>query len=132
MSDFGDFDFDDFKEMAANLQKAVDADIIQEVIDLSLKQSGEATLADIKETTPERTGTLRGDWRLNKTALNSVQISNNLEYAPFVENGHRKRNGTGWVQGRFMMKNSFNNMDEKLPALVERNLKLKLKEYGLL
>lgn len=131
MSSFGDFDFEDFKEMAANFQKAVDADIMQEVIDLSLKQAGEVVLADVKSRSPVDTGQLRGDWRLAKTSINSMQISNNLEYAPFVEYGHRLRNG-GFFPGVFMLRDTINDFEEKFQVLVERNFRKKLKEYGLL
>lgn len=134
MTSFGDFEFDEFKEMATNFQKAVDADIIQEVIDLSLKQAGQVILAGVKERTPVRKingGTLRGDWRLAKTAINSIQISNNIEYAPFVEYGHRLRNG-GFFPGVFMLRDTINDFEDRFQALVEINLKKKLKEYGLL
>ncbi|GAP04887.1 HK97 gp10 family phage protein [Fructobacillus tropaeoli] len=134
MSKFGDFEFDDFKEMAANFQKAVDADIMQEVIDLSLKQAGQIILTDVKERTPVRKingGTLRGDWRLSKTDINAIQLSNNIEYAPFVEYGHRLRNG-GFFPGVFMLRDTINDFEEKFQVLVERNLQKKLKEYGLL
>lgn len=131
MTSFGDFEFDDFKEVAANFQKAVDADIVQEIIDLSLKQAGQVILAGVKERSPVDTGQLRGDWRWAKTDINAIQLSNNIDYAPFVEYGHRLRNG-GFFPGVFMLRDTINDFEEKFQVLVERNLQKKLKEYGLL
>ncbi|MDF7636929.1 HK97 gp10 family phage protein [Leuconostocaceae bacterium ESL0958] len=131
MSGMGDFEFEDFKRFSKQWQKAIDAGIAQEVIDLSLKQAGQVILAGVKERTPVgETGFLRGDWRLTKSG-NSIEISNNMHYAPFVEYGHRLRNG-GFLPGVFMLRDAINDFHDKFEYLVERNLKKKLKEYGLL
>lgn len=56
-------------------------------------------------------------------------ISNNVFYAPYVEYGHRKVNGTGWVDGRFMMTISEDEMQDELPAILEKKLNDFLGEY---
>lgn len=58
-----------------------------------------------------------------------VFISNPVNYASYVEYGHRTVNGTGWVDGRFMMTISEDEMQDELPALLEKKLNDFLGEY---
>lgn len=59
-----------------------------------------------------------------------VEIINPLEYAEFVEFGHRKRNNRGWVKGFFMLtiaerdlqRNMDNIIREKVEALLNEVL----------
>ena len=60
------------------------------------------------KNTPVDTGLLRGSWRQTPVKGNLVTIYNNVEYAPFVEKGHRvkirgKFTGT-FVPGRHMLR----------------------------
>lgn len=59
------------------------------------------------KNTPVDTGRLRGGWQANVSG-NSVVVSSDIPYAPFVEHGHRvkihgKFTGT-FVPGRHMLK----------------------------
>ncbi|SEQ75458.1 hypothetical protein SAMN05421767_10623 [Granulicatella balaenopterae] len=57
-----------------------------------------------------------------------------MEYAEYVENGHRiMRNGKkiGWVEGRFMMKTTYDEIEKLMPnvaANIERKLRKVLDE----
>lgn len=57
-----------------------------------------------------------------------IQIINPVSYAPYVEFGHRTRNHKGWVDGRFMLTISEQQLEELTPKLVERRLKKFLEE----
>lgn len=56
-----------------------------------------------------------------------VEVFNPVEYAAYVEYGHRTRNGKGWVPGRFMMTISASEVEQAAPAILERKLMTFLK-----
>lgn len=62
-----------------------------------------------------------------------IILSNPVNYASYVEYGHRtreKKDGTrGWVDGQFFMKISEDEMQDELPALLEKKLNDFLGEY---
>lgn len=62
---------------------------------------------------------------------NTVTITNNVEYAPYVEYGHRQKPGRyvpilgkrlveSWVPGQFMLKRATKNIESVAPALLRR------------
>lgn len=51
-----------------------------------------------------------------------ITIKNPVEYASYVEYGHRTRSHKGWVQGRFMLTISMQELESKLPAILEQKL----------
>ncbi|OYP21341.1 hypothetical protein CG709_08025 [Lachnotalea glycerini] len=56
-----------------------------------------------------------------------VEITNPVEYASYVEYGHRKRGGKGWVNGRFMMTMSEKELERQAPAVIQKKLMSYLK-----
>lgn len=56
-----------------------------------------------------------------------VEIINPIEYASYVEYGHRTVNG-GWVPGRYMLTISEQRLEQLTPALLEKLLQAKLRE----
>lgn len=52
-----------------------------------------------------------------------IEIVNQVEYASYVEYGHRTANGSGWVDGRFMMTISENDLKTIAPKVLENKLK---------
>lgn len=56
-----------------------------------------------------------------------VEVINPVEYAQYVEFGHRTRDHKGWVQGRFMMTISADELERQAPAILERKLMKLLK-----
>ncbi|MED3803691.1 HK97 gp10 family phage protein [Lysinibacillus xylanilyticus] len=57
-----------------------------------------------------------------------IEVINPVEYASYVEFGHRTRNHEGWVNGRFMMTISADEVEQQAPAILERKLVNMLKE----
>lgn len=51
-----------------------------------------------------------------------IEIVNPTEYASYVEFGHRTRNHKGWVQGKFMLTISEQEIETAAPAILERKL----------
>lgn len=51
-----------------------------------------------------------------------VEIINPVNYASYVEFGHRTRNHKGWVKGRFMMTISVDEVERQAPQILEKKL----------
>ena len=51
-----------------------------------------------------------------------IVISNPVEYAPYVEFGHRTRNHKGWVKGQFMLTISEQELQSQAPKIIEQKL----------
>lgn len=83
-------------------------------------------------------GTLRRGWTANKGSgasqfVNTLQVHhfgneyvieivNPVEYASYVEYGHRTAGHDGWVKGHFMMTISENEIRQSAPRLLEKKL----------
>lgn len=52
-----------------------------------------------------------------------IEIVNPVEYASYVEYGHRTPNHKGWVKGRFMMTISEKEIQEAAPGILEKKIK---------
>jgi hypothetical protein len=51
-----------------------------------------------------------------------IEIVNPVEYASYVEYGHRTANHSGWVKGRFMMTISEQELEKSSPQILERKI----------
>lgn len=96
-----------------------------------------------KKLTPVRTGYLRrgftagrevdgSTYMLTETVTKQGRtfkytLINSVEYAPYVEYGHRKKNG-GAVEGRHMLKKAEQQVDAELDNYVAKKVEKKLKE----
>lgn len=88
-------------------------------------------------------GTLRRGWTAEQTSdaaayVNSlnvtkqgndyvIEIINPVEYASYVEFGHRTRDHTGWVEGHFMLTISEDEIRKSAPNILEKKLENYLK-----
>jgi hypothetical protein len=52
-----------------------------------------------------------------------VEITNPVEYASYVEFGHQTANHKGWVEGKFMMTESEQELEQITPAVLEAKIK---------
>ena len=84
-------------------------------------------------------GTLRRGWTGGKNANGSayakslpvnkvgneyvIEIKNPVEYASYVEFGHRTKNHKGWVEGKFMLTISEDEIRKSAPKILENKLK---------
>ena len=57
-----------------------------------------------------------------------IEIVNPVEYAPYVEFGHRPRNHKGWVEGKFVLSIAEGEINRDAPKILENKLKKKLGE----
>lgn len=58
-----------------------------------------------------------------------IEIINPLEYASYVEFGHRTRNHKKWIPGKFMLTKSEIELEGQLEAIIEKKLITFLGEY---
>lgn len=76
-------------------------------------------------------GTLRRGWVAQKDNINvtkfgnthQVNLVNSVEYASYVEFGHRTRNLKGWVEGKYILTTAEKEIEEIAPALIEKKIK---------
>lgn len=121
-------------------------------VDSCAKELAARLLAKVIKRTPvgeyppstgKKGGTLRRGWTNGKGSSSSfaqelkvhhygnayvIEIVNPVEYASYVEYGHRTRGGQGWVQGHFMLTISEEEVQRDAPKVLENKLKKKLGE----
>lgn len=90
-------------------------------------------IAKTKQKTPVDTGALRNMWQIGSVTVSGsdleVEIFNNMEYASFVERGHRTTGG-GWVDGRFMLTISIFEVISEMPAAFDTEFRQFLRARG--
>lgn len=86
-----------------------------------------------KKNAGKQGGTLRRGWTIQSNIkhegdLYTIEIINPVEYASYVEYGHRTANHKGWVLGKFIMTKAELQMQEIAPAIIENKVKKFLEE----
>ena len=97
---------------------------IDNIIKESLDETATMVIADAKLNTPVKTGTLKRSWTHDNVEHDGnkyiVQVGSSVIYAPYVEEGHRQ--GSTFVQGRFMLKDSIDKNKDKLQQKINDKL----------
>lgn len=131
MPRWGHFDFDELKRFAKNLEameKALPVFIEECVRELAMR-----LLAKVVPRTPVDTGELRRGWTIGQIRRTAdgyeIDVINPTEYSLYVEYGHRTRDHTGWVEGRFMLTISEKELERELPAILKRKQEAFLKKF---
>lgn len=137
MTKWGNFDFSEFEKLAKSFQKALDERVIERFMRDFLLEMVMRLDRKTKKRTPVRTAELRNAWQIGNIEQrgNTLQIEyfNNTHYASFVEYGHRqevgrfvpaigKRLKEPWVEGRFMMTISMQEIERELPRYLEKRM----------
>lgn len=156
MSD-ADFEFDEFLAFANNFNKTLQEENF--IIDV-MNMLGNVMIREVKMRTPvgqydnsvffvsngkllvfeadggttRQGGELRRNWVLDGVSATGdgyiVTISNNTEYGPWVENGHRTADHSGWVEGQFFLKITMDQIMDQLPKIVGPAYKAYLERFG--
>ena len=108
----------------------------QQFTEAAVKELAARLLRKVKPRTPvgqypsgsgKVGGTLRRNWTIGNVIREgssySIEVINPTEYAVYVEYGHRTRNHTGWVDGRFMLTISEQELKQDAPRILENKLK---------
>ena len=146
-------DFRDLENFRRKLEENLGGNQVDLFIESCAKELAARLLAKVIKRTPvgiypnssgKKGGTLRRGWTNGKNqAANAyanslkvnhfgntfvIEIINPVEYASYVEFGHRTRGGDGWVEGRFMLTISEQEIQADAPKILENKLKKKLGE----
>ena len=70
----------------------------------------------VKLKTPVDSGLLRRSWRSKKEGDLARIVYNNVHYAPHIEYGHRTRGGKSFVDGRYMLTKSVQEIEDTLTS----------------
>lgn len=152
MARTGTFNFRDFERIQENLEK-LNQEQVDIFIDACAKELAARLLAKVIKRTPvgdypnssgKKGGTLRRGWTngKNQSAVSYadslpihhfgdayvIEIINPVEYASYVEFGHRTSNHKGWVNGRFMLTISEQEIQSAAPAIIQKKLMKQLGE----
>ena len=146
-SDLDEFCRDCAKELAARLLSKVIrrtpvGDYSKEVTVIAKRDSKSHKKGETytKKVSTKTGGTLRRGWTAGKKAKGGakgyarilpiikqgnnyiVEIINPVEYASYVEFGHRTQGGKGWVEGRYMLTISENEIKAQSAGVLERKI----------
>lgn len=129
----------ELEEFRNKLQKLGDRH--DEFIESCAKEIAARLLAKATKRTPtgkyppstgKKGGTLKRGWTVGEIEKHGgvfhIEIINPVEYASYVEFGHRTRGGDGWVEGKFMLTISEQEIEKETPAILERKLQKYIKE----
>jgi hypothetical protein len=134
----GKVDVSGLKEFQKQLEKIQDSD---ELVEACAKELAARLLRMVKKRTPvgqypassgKVGGTLRRGWTTGEIRkegnVYKIDIINPVEYASYVEYGHRTADHNGWVKGRFMMTISEQELESIAPKVLENKVKKYLQE----
>ena len=121
----GRFEFQDLRRFQEKLNRLGESEI-NAFVESCTKALATRLLRMVIKRTPVRGGTLRKGWTGSRKHFGDtyvVEIINPIEYASYVEYGHRTVNHKGWVPGRFMMTISEQELRQIAPRVLERKIK---------
>ena len=137
----GGCDFSELQAFADSLQAMTDN--MSEIMDICAKELAQCLIRKVIKRTPvgvyskksgKKGGDLRRGWSSdgNLKIYHSgsaclIELKNPVEYASYVEYGHRTVNG-GWVPGQFMMTISVDEIQRDGPAILEKKIKKLMEE----
>lgn len=152
MGKYGSCNFDGLKDLRKQLSTFKEVQV-QQFIEACAKELAARLLAKVIKRTPVGVypsgsgkvgGTLRRGWTAgkNQNAISYAQslqiqhigdeykivITNPVEYSSYVEFGHRTRNHKGWVEGKFMLTISEQEIQTIAPKVLENKIKKLLGE----
>ena len=145
-------DYNELKKLKERIMLFGDPTQMDKFFESCAKELAARLLSKVIKRTPvgeypaetgKKGGTLRRGWTNGKSSnatayansltLNKVgsdyviEIINPVEYASYVEYGHRTRNHKGWVEGKFMLTISEDELRRSAPHILQKKLEKYLK-----
>ena len=133
----GEIDDADFQAWADRVKGRIKHGDIKRELSKSSRNIGVQALRTFKANTPVDSGGLRRAWEVDGPSHSgggwTITLNNNMEYASYVERGHRqtpgryvpaigKRLKASWVPGQWFMQRSLNQVNMQLPQLITPGL----------
>jgi hypothetical protein len=139
---WGEFDFGDMKELKKKL-KDMRKDLPSVFFYGCLQEIALLLLSKVVPRTPVDTGELRSKWTIGQILKVrggwQIEVINPVEYAPYVEYGHRGvyvpelgvtlHVDTHWTEGKFMLTISEKEVEVAIPRIIQKRLDHLLKTY---
>ena len=120
----------DYRNSLGKFKRVTDEIFMEAVYEVA----GRVFRATVKNT-PVDTGWLRESWNIDdvkkKGNVYEIEISNDVEYASYVEYGHRIVRGgntLGWKDGVFMLTISEKNLEKVMDRIFQRKFEKRFKE----
>lgn len=135
MARWGNCDYTQMEQLMKRMEKFERVDKEELCRDLAVEIAARL-LRMAKRRTPVDTGTLRESWTIENKHLVAIKrgnayevtITNSMEYASYVEFGHRTSNHMGFVPGVYMLTVSEQELKKTAPRIIERKLMQRLSE----
>lgn len=149
-------DFSQFEKFCKNWQDTCKD--FDDFLRKFLLEMAQRAINDIKKNTPVDTGALRNTWAAGNAAVQvgrtndqkvsafeqeatiesvkvvgdslEITIFNAMEYASFVEFGHRNWLNNSWVDGYFMMTIGIDKIQQQIPARFQKAFQNYLMDKG--
>ncbi|MDQ0412722.1 HK97 gp10 family phage protein [Mesobacillus stamsii] len=124
----------EFSEMKVMKDKLVD--LLKESHKIHMRianRIGLMAVRKVKKMTPVDTGDLRNNWKhyvFKRGDTFFIVVYNQVEYASFVEKGHRivvAGQTVGWVEGKFMLKLTMDEMERIAPRMWQREVEKEMR-----
>lgn len=153
MARWGRADYEKLRKLQRNIAKLAEATDMDDFCRECCKALAARMLALVIPATPvgkypkasgKKGGTLRRGWGVDtaskakayvaslpikKAGSNyEIELLNPVEYASYVEFGHRTQDGAGWVEGRYMLTTSEETLKTAAPRILEKMLLERFKE----
>jgi len=124
MAQWGNVEFSDLvalRDKFEMLQNTVDDFCIQVT-----KEIAQIVIDNAIKRTPVDTSKLVKAWNTENLkkegTIYKIEIVNPIEYAEFVEFGHRKKNDKGWVKGSFMLTIAERDLQRNLDKIIREKV----------
>lgn len=146
MARWGSTDFKQLKRLQKKMEKLQSGDF-DKFCEEAAKELAARLLGKVIRRTPVDDGVLRRGWTVQTESqaqaggnpknvkayaeslivtkvgsMYEIEVINPVNYASYVEFGHRTANHTGWVNGRFMLTISEQELDAQAPKILEKKL----------
>lgn len=140
MAKYGKMNVKGLKELQKQLEYMKDSEMLMQECAKELaarllsrvKQSDRTPTGDYPKSTGKVGGTLKRGWQAGEIEKVGdsyrIEVFNPVEYASYVEYGHRTRNHKDWVQGKFMMTLSAREIEQSAPDILEKKILRYLKK----
>lgn len=135
MATWGSCDFHELRDLYERIKAAASEPEMDDFYTGLLDEMMNGLVDDVKYRTPVDSGHLRRNWFISKAKRSGkhyrAEIYNNIEYAPWVENGHRQEVGryvpaigkrlvNGFVEGKHMLRDSLFDLQKAAPDFIKR------------
>lgn len=125
----GNADFSELKNFIKNVKKNTEPKKIEDLNIEIIRELAQRFFAKVVNKTPKISGYLITNWNIGSIEKHGnfykIEVFNTTDYASYVNDGHRSRDGAHWVLGRHFIEIS----EQHLRQDAEKVIKEKLEKF---